>query len=304
MRNNEIELNKLKSKLKKKEDISINKETTINSRELIVIKNDGREQIFEFSKIEKMILWARNGDKYLTQMLIDETSIKLYNKIKTIEIQEQLIKTAESLISRLNPQWEYIAAKLFLVKLFKDSYNIGGYPHIKEYFSKAFRNKVLDKEIFDNYTPQEIDELNNNLVSERDFLFTYKGLKSFSDSYILKTSNTKKPIELPQLTYMRVAMALHYKKQGRHRIERVLRTYNAISTFKFTLATPIMLNAGTFNFQLRSCVLNDMRDNSISIMDTNKNLAIYSKFKGGTSLNIDELRRSGSHINGNDGKSY
>jgi hypothetical protein len=39
MKNNQIELNKLKSKLKKKEDISINKDTTINSRELIVIKN-------------------------------------------------------------------------------------------------------------------------------------------------------------------------------------------------------------------------------------------------------------------------
>ncbi len=303
MKNNQIELNKLKSKLKKKEDISINKDTTINSRELIVIKNDGREQIFDFSKIEKMILWSRNNDKNLTKMLIDATSIKLYNKMKTIEIQEQLIKTAESLISRLNPQWEYVAAKLYLVKLYKDSYNIGGYPHMKEYLNKAFRNRVLDKEIFDNYTPREIDELNNNLVAERDFLFTYKGLKSFADSYILKTSNTKKPIELPQLTYMRVAMSLHYKKTGRHRIERVLRTYNNISTFKYTLATPIMLNAGTFNFQLRSCVLNDMRDNSISIMDTNKNLAIYSKFKGGTSLNIDELRRSGSYINGNDGKS-
>lgn len=47
-----------------------------------------------------------------------------------------------------------------------------------------------------------------------------------------------------------------------------------------------------------------MRDNSIEVLwILTKTLLIYSKFKGGTSLNIDELRRSGSHINGNDGKS-
>lgn len=303
MKNNEIDLKQLKSKLIKKEPISINKNTTINSKDLIIIKNDGREQIFTFSKIEKMVLWASNGDKNLTKMLIDETSIKLYNKIKSFEVQDQLIKTGETLISRLCPKMEYLVARLFLVQLYKDSYRIGGYPHIKDYLERAFRNKVLNKEIFDTYTNEELNELNNNIVQERDYLFVYKGIKNFADKYLLKTNNTKKPIELPQLTYMRVAMSLHYKKTGRHRIERVLRAYNCMSLFHFTVATPIMLNAGTNNFQLRSCVLNDMSDDSINIMDTNKNLAIYSKYKGGTSLNIDAIRSSGSHIDGNDGKS-
>lgn len=303
MKNNEIDLNKLKSKLQKKEPISINKNTTINSKDLIIIKNDGREQIFTFSKIEKMVLWASNGDKNLTKMLIDETSIKLYNKIKSSEVQDQLIKTGESLISRLCPKMEYLVARLYLVQLYKDSYGIGGYPHIKDYLDRAFRNRLLNKAIFDTYTNEELNELNNNIVQERDYLFVYKGIKNFADKYLLKTSNNKKPIELPQLTYMRVAMALHHKKTGRHRIECILRAYKCFSLFHFTAATPIMLNAGTFNFQLRSCVLNDMRDDSLNIMDTNKNLAIYSKFKGGTSLNVDAIRSSGSHIDGNDGKS-
>lgn len=303
MKNNEIELKKLKSKLRKKEPISINKKTVIDSGELIVIKNNGKEQNFDFTKIEKMVLWAADGNKDYVKILMNETRIKLYNKVKTYEIQEQLIKTAASLISRLSPKWEMVAAKLYLIKLYKDSYNVGGYPTLTDFIERGTRHKLLSKEVFGTYSNQELNELTNYMNVERDFIFTYKGIQSFSNKYLLKTPNSKKPVELPQLTYMRVAMSLHYKKMGKNRVEAVKKAYDIISQHQITLATPIMLNAGTNNFQLASCVLNAMSDDSINIMDTNKNLAIYSKFKGGTSLDVDEIRSSNSYIEGNDGQS-
>ena len=70
---------------------------------------------------------------------------------------------------------------------------------------------------------------------------------------------------------------------------------------KKCLPPPIMLNTGTISQQLSSCVLSVMNDDSASIMDTCKNLAIYSKFKGGTALDVSYLRASGSYINGNNG---
>jgi ribonucleoside-diphosphate reductase alpha chain len=62
-----------------------------------------------------------------------------------------------------------------------------------------------------------------------------------------------------------------------------------------------MLNAFTPNQQLSSCVLSTLADDTHNIVDTGKNLAIYSKFKGGTSLNITEMRAKGSYIEGTQG---
>lgn len=299
---NEIKLNNLKSQLRKKESIALHNNKTILTKELEVTKANGTIERFNFSMIEQMALWACDDNKSLAKILLEETSIKLYNKMKTFEIQEQLVKTAENLISRLQPQWEYVAAKLYLVQLYKVVGN-GKYPLLEEYIKKGMRHKILHSDIFNSYTPEEITELNNYMKIDRDYLFTIKGLRIFAKKYHLRTPNTKKAIELPQITYMRVAMGLHWKKSGLERIERIKALYNLLSTHKITLATPILLNAGTVNNQLASCVLNKMNDDSISIMDVNKDLAIYSKFKGGTALDIDELRASDTYIEGNQGTS-
>jgi len=301
MNNGKITLTTLKTKLRKKEDIQISNNKVIDIKELVVTKNNGEEDKFSFKEIETMALSACDDNKDLCKILLEETSIKLYNRIKTSEIQEQLIKTAENLISRLQPQWEYIAAKLFLKKLYKETYNIDGYPLLDEFLKKGIKHKILDFEIFNSYSPAEIMELNAYMDSKRDFIFTIKGIKIFASKYILRTPGQKKKLELPQLSYMRVAMALHWKRSQQERMERVKRLYDLISKHHLTLATPIMLNAGTINMQLSSCVLNAVADDSISIMDVNKDLAIYSKFKGGTSLDIDEIRSSDTYIEGNQG---
>lgn len=302
MKNKEINLKKLKSRLRKKEAIPLTNNKLIEAQKLEVTKNTGNIEKFSIYKIEKMANWACDNNKYFVKMLIDETSIKLYNKIKTIEIQDQLVKTAENLISRLQPEWEYIAAKLFLIKLYKIvNSNNGNYPTLEEYVKKGLRHKILNQEVYNSYTQEELLELNIYLKKDRDYNFTIKGIKTFYNKYLLKTPSNKKIIELPQLTYMRVAMGLHWKKSGKQRIEIIKKLYDLLSLHQITMATPILLNAGTINMQLASCVLNKVADDSISIMDVNKDLAIYSKFKGGTSLDIDAIRASECYIDGNQG---
>ncbi len=76
-----------------------------------------------------------------------------------------------------------------------------------------------------------------------------------------------------------------------------------LSQHYFTLATPIVLNAGTQSPQLSSCVLSKMGDSAESIMDSSKDIAIYSKYKGGNAVDISSIRASGSYILGNSGYS-
>ena len=102
---------------------------------------------------------------------------------------------------------------------------------------------------------------------------------------------------------MRIAMSLFHKENPRERVDLAIKFYKKLSAHEFTLATPIMLNAGTPHMQLSSCVLSKMGDDATSIMDTTKDVAIYSKNKGGNAVDISSIRASGSYILGNNGVS-
>jgi ribonucleoside-diphosphate reductase alpha chain len=216
---------------------------------------------------------------------------------------QQLIITAVNKISLLYTQWEDIAARLQLISIYKETYNIskqGEYTHLADVLQLGLDHKIYDRETVSKYTQDEIDELNNAIDPTRDFLFNYKGIVTFFDKYCLNYSKTKK-LELPQHTYMRVAMALMVNEEDK--VNRVIEVYNALSQHHYTAATPIMLNALTPGQQLSSCVLNTLADDSHNILDTGKNLGIYSKFKGGTALDISALRAKGGYIEGTQGYS-
>jgi len=98
---------------------------------------------------------------------------------------------------------------------------------------------------------------------------------------------------------MRVAVGIHGND-----VEKVIETYNLMSTKHFTHASPTLFNAGTPNPQLSSCFLVTMKDDSIEgIYDTLKTCAMISKTAGGIGLNIHCIRATGSYIAGTNGTS-
>ncbi len=98
---------------------------------------------------------------------------------------------------------------------------------------------------------------------------------------------------------MRVAVGIHGED-----IERVIETYNLMSSKYFTHASPTLFNAGTPLPQLSSCFLVTMKDDSIDgIYDTLKTCAMISKSAGGIGLNVHTIRATGSYIAGTNGTS-
>ena len=107
-----------------------------------------------------------------------------------------------------------------------------------------------------------------------------------------------KPIERPQHLWLRVAIGIHGEN-----IDKVKTTYDLMSQKYFTHATPTLFNAGTPNPQLSSCYLISLEEDSINgIYNTLKDCAQISKYSGGIGLHIHNLRASGSHIRGTNGK--
>jgi ribonucleoside-diphosphate reductase alpha chain len=293
-------LDRLSSAVEAKEKIDISNQDAMKANKIILIKRDGRKQEFNPLKLRKLALWACENVDYMADELIRDTEIKLHKEIKIQDMVQQLIVTSVNKISMLQPIWEEVSAKLELTKIYKETYNIKGnnYPHLRDFLTKGVDHKIYDKATVSRYSDEEIEEINEAIKPERDLLFNYKGLVTFFDKYCLNYSKTK-TLELPQMTYMRVALSLMVDEEDR--VQRVIEEYNSISTHEYTRATPIMLNALTVGQQLSSCVLNTLDDDSHSILDTGKNLGVYSKYKGGTALDITSMRAKGGYIEGTQG---
>lgn len=141
------------------------------------------------------------------------------------------------------------------------------------------------------------EELDSAIVYDRDFNYQYFGFKTLERSYLLKLDG--KIVERPQHMIMRVAVGIWGDN-----IERVIETYNLMSSKFFTHASPTLFNAGTPQAQLSSCFLVDMKDDSIDgIYDTLKTCAMISKMAGGIGLNVHRIRATGSYIAGTNGTS-
>ena len=300
-RYNKTSIEHLSAQIAAGEKVDVSNQDSV--KRIMVIKRDGRKEVFNPEKMRKACMWASDNKDYMADELLRDTEIKLHKEVHIKDMFQQLIITAVNKISMLQPQWEDVAAKLELMKIYKETYNISKaeeYPHMIDVLNKGLEHKIYDRKTLAKYSAQEIDQINYAIKPERDELFNYKGLVTFFDKYCLNYSKTKK-LELPQHSYMRVAMALMVNEEKK--VQRVIELYDAISQHQYTVATPIMLNALTPGQQLSSCVLNTLDDDSHSILDTGKNLGIYSKFKGGTACDISAMRAKGGYIEGTQGYS-
>lgn len=139
------------------------------------------------------------------------------------------------------------------------------------------------------------EELNAAIIYDKDFNYNYFGFKTLERSYLLRIDG--KVAERPQHMIMRVAVGIHGDD-----LEKVVETYNLMSSKYFTHASPTLFNAGTPSPQLSSCFLVCMKEDSIDgIYDTLKTCAMISKTAGGIGLNIHNIRATGSYIAGTNG---
>lgn len=277
---------------------------------ITVIKRNGRREPLDISKIRKYTKAACEGLEGVdyTELELD-AKLQFRDGITTAEIQDTLIKTAVDKIDIDRPNWNYVAARLFLYDLYHRVTGFTGYNHLKDYFQKgeeAGRILLGLKEKFD------LEDLNAYIKPERDLQFTYLGIKTLYDRYIIKNKNGE-PIELPQQLFMGVAMFLAQNETNYESIPEDERAgipndpkavrgywakkfYDVISKFEVMVATPTLSNARTTRHQLSSCYVGSMNDNIEGIFDDFKEMALLSKFGGGIGWDVSRIRALGSFI--------
>ena len=154
-----------------------------------VKKRNGRGmESLNLEKMHKMCEEATKGIAGVSASQVEiQSGIQFYDGITTGEIQEILIRSASDLISLDNPNYQYVAARLLLFSLRKNLYHrLWEHPKFIDQIKTCIKQGVYDKDIFTKYSKEEIEKANNFIDHDRDFLFTYAGLRQVVDKYLVQ----------------------------------------------------------------------------------------------------------------------
>jgi ribonucleoside-diphosphate reductase alpha chain len=265
-----------------------------------VKKRDGRVEPLDLEKMHKMVEEACEGLSGVSASQVEINSgIQFYDGITTDQIQEILIRSASDLIDLDHPNYQFVAARLLLFSLRKGLYGkMWEVPDLKSHIVNCVHQKVYDAEIFTKYSLEEIERVNTYVDHDRDFLFTYAGLRQVVDKYLVQDRSTGKLYEIPQFMYIMIALTIFRDYPKETRIDYVKRYYNAISKHKLNIPTPIMAGVRTPLRQFASCVLVDVDDTLDSIFSSDMAIGRYVAQRAGIGINAGRIRGINSKIRG------
>ena len=265
-----------------------------------VKKRDGS---IESLDLEKMHIMCEEACKNLAGVSASQveiqSGIQFYDGITTAEIQEILIRSASDLISLDNPNYQYVAARLLLYAIRKSLYGrLWELPHLYDHITDCIEKDVYDADILDKYTKEEIEILNDIIDHDRDFIFTYAGLRQVADKYLVQDRSSGQVYETPQFMYLLIAMTIFAEYPQETRLDYVTRYYQAISKHRINIPTPIMGGVRTPLRQFASCVLVDSDDTLDSIFSSDMAIGKYVAQRAGIGINAGRIRGINSKIRG------
>jgi ribonucleoside-diphosphate reductase alpha chain len=265
-----------------------------------VKKRDGRIESLDLDKMHLMVGEACDGLAGVSASQVEMTSgIQFYDGISTAEIQEILIRSASDLIDLDHPNYQYVAARLLLFAVRKQLYGkMKELPHLEQHIYTCVNQEVYDNDIYLKYSKEEIDKANSYIDHDRDFLFTYAGLRQVVDKYLVQDRSTGNVYETPQFMYMMIALTIFAEYPKETRMSYVRRYYDAISKHKINIPTPIMAGVRTPLRQFASCVLVDVDDTLDSIFSSDMAIGRYVAQRAGIGINAGRIRGINSKIRG------
>lgn len=266
-----------------------------------VVKRGSRgKEILNIEKIHDMVEYAVEDIKGVSSSQIEMNSgLQFYDGMSTDEIQQILIKSAADLISLENPNYQYVAARLLLYSLRKQVIGkLWDHPHIYDHVKMAVEKKVYDENILKWYDKRDFDRMENWINHERDYTFTYAGLRQVIDKYLVQDRSNGQIFETPQFMYMMIAATVFAQYPKNKRMSYVKKYYDAIATFKINIPTPVMAGVRTPIRQYASCVLVDVDDTLPSIFSSDMAIGRYVAQRAGIGINAGRIRGINSRIRG------
>ena len=268
-------------------------------KEIYVLKRDGRQELLNYEKINKVLLWATEGIAGVgASDVAMNAKLQIHDGIKTSDIHRVLIQSAADMITEETPNYQFVASKLLNYLLRKEVFNTyTNFPRLKDFIKSNIEKSVYDSDVINHYTENELDKIEGFIKHKRDEDLTYAGVQQLMDKYLVQNRKTGEHYETPQFMYMMISITLFAKYAGEDRMEKIKRFYELLSLQKISLPTPILAGVRTPNKQFSSCVLIDVADDLDSIGASTHAVLRYISNRAGIGLNF-RLRAIGSEVNG------
>jgi ribonucleoside-diphosphate reductase alpha chain len=265
-----------------------------------VVKRNGALEPLNLEKLHIMVEESCTGLAGVSASQVEmQSGIQFYDGITTAEIQEILIRSASDLIDLENPNYQFVAARLLLFSIRKSIYGkMKDLPNLSRQVFAGVDSGIYDPDLIKKYNMSEFSELDRYIDHERDFLFTYAGLRQVVDKYLVQDRSTGKVFETPQFMYMLIAMVIFAEYPKETRLSYVKRYYDAISKHKINIPTPIMAGVRTPLRQFASCVLVDVDDTLDSIFSSDMAIGRYVSQRAGIGINAGRIRGINAKIRG------
>jgi len=266
----------------------------------VIKRGDRGKEPLNIEKIHEMVEYACEDITGVSSSQIEMNSgLQFYDGMTTDEIQQILIKSAADLISLETPNYQYVASRLLLYSLRKQVIDkLWDHPHIYKHVQNCVDKGVYDSEILKWYDKKDFDRMENWLNHERDYTFTYAGLRQVIDKYLVQDRSNGDIFETPQFMYMLISATLFAKYPKQKRMTYVKKYYDAISQFKINIPTPVMAGVRTPIRQYASCVLVDVDDTLPSIFSSDMAIGRYVAQRAGIGINAGRIRGINSRIRG------
>ena len=176
-----------------------------------VKKRNGSIEPLNLEKMHVMVEEACKGLAGVSASQVEiQSGIQFYDGITTGEIQEILIRSSSDLIDLDHPNYQFVAARLLLFSLRKQLFGrIHECPDVYTHVKNCVKKGIYDAELLDLYTEEEYNKLQSFIDHDRDYLFTYAGLRQVVDKYLVQDRSNGALYETPQFMYLLIACLLY-----------------------------------------------------------------------------------------------
>ena len=265
-----------------------------------VVKRSGSTENLDLNKLHIMVEEACRDLAGVSASQVEmQSGIQFYDGITTAEVQEILIRSASDLIDLEHPNYQFVAARLLLFALRKQLFGrMHESPTLIQHVRNCVDKGVYDAEILSLYTDDEFEKLQSFIDHERDYLFTYAGLRQVVDKYLVQDRSSGSHYETPQFMYLMISATIFSKYPKETRLDYVKKYYDAISKHRINIPTPIMAGVRTPLRQFASCVLVDVDDTLDSIFSSDMAIGKYVSQRAGIGINAGRIRGINSKIRG------
>lgn len=275
----------------------------VEEKRLMIKTASGHEEAYDEERVRQNLLKAVKGYEGAVDVdgIMAQLKYELYEGMSTDEVKRALIAVVRSMIER-DPAYSRVAAKLHLHRLYGEVFGSFKEENLMEehvrVFTRNMKRLVEEGSLDERMAEYDLEKMARAMIIENDGHFEYMGLEIMSSRYCMEDVNAKKPLETPQMLWMRIAMglAIAEKKEDRERV--ALEFYDMLSNFYYTPGGRTLFQAGAKKAQLSNCFLNTVPDDLSAIFKSISDNAQYLKWSGGTGTDWTPLRATGSMIKG------